>query len=352
MADFTKRGDLQWRARVRRRGHPMQSATFETRAEAEAWARDIESRMDKGSFKDKTALKGKLFGELLKKYRLEVTPGKKGAKKEAYLIQQLETTELAKMEVAKIEPADIRDYRNARLEDVTGSTVIRALNVLSVVFNHAISEWSEYRGLTNPVSTVAHPKKNKARTRRYAPGEMEAIIAETRSPVLPDLIPVAVDTTMRRGEMVNLDWADVLFKTDTIVLYDTKNGEGRTVPMTPRVKEILWRRREAAGGAKATGKVFPVQPDSVTQAFGRARDRAREKYVKACLARGKEPNPKLFVDLALHDSRHEGTSQLFEKHGFNIMEAASVTGHKDLRMLRRYTHLDTQRLAERLKKTG
>ncbi|HSH29130.1 MAG TPA: tyrosine-type recombinase/integrase [Thiohalobacter sp.] len=52
-------------------------------------------------------------------------------------------------------------------------------------------------------------------------------------------------------------------------------------------------------------------------------------------------------DLRFHDLRHEATSRLFEK-GFNIMEVASITGHQYLKMLKRYTHMDARRLAERL----
>ncbi|MGB5614379.1 MAG: tyrosine-type recombinase/integrase [Sedimenticolaceae bacterium] len=52
-------------------------------------------------------------------------------------------------------------------------------------------------------------------------------------------------------------------------------------------------------------------------------------------------------DLRFHDLRHEATTRLFEK-GLNIMEVASITGHKDLHMLRRYTHLKAEDLARKL----
>ena len=50
IASFRKRGPYQWQAQVRKKGHPLQTKTFETRAAAEQWARAIEVEMDKGMF--------------------------------------------------------------------------------------------------------------------------------------------------------------------------------------------------------------------------------------------------------------------------------------------------------------
>lgn len=52
-------------------------------------------------------------------------------------------------------------------------------------------------------------------------------------------------------------------------------------------------------------------------------------------------------DLRLHDLRHEAASRLFEL-GLGIMEVAAITGHKDLRSLKRYTHIDPGHLARRI----
>ena len=72
-----------------------------------------------------------------------------------------------------------------------------------------------------------------------------------------------------------------------------------------------------------------MRPDSVTQAFSRACERAN------------------ISDLRFHDTRHEATTRLFEK-GLNVMEVASVTGHRDIRMLSRYTHLNASAIAKKL----
>jgi integrase len=77
----------------------------------------------------------------------------------------------------------------------------------------------------------------------------------------------------------------------------------------------------------------PVFPGLTTEAIKRA-------YIRSVRRAGIE-------DLRFHDLRHEATTRLFEK-GLNIMEVASITGHKDLRMLRRYTHLKAEDLAKKL----
>ena len=155
---------------------------------------------------------------------------------------------------------------------------------------------------------------------------------------------LAIETGMRRGEWGNLDWSDVDVEAQTMTLHEgeTKNGEGRVVPLSTRAIAIL---KEL--GIHDRGRVLPRQPGTFTAAFTRSRDRARAKYVKECERDGIDADPGFLVNLHLHDMRHEATSRLFER-GLDVMEAASVTGHKTLTMLKRYTHLKAQKLAKKL----
>ena len=91
-----------------------------------------------------------------------------------------------------------------------------------------------------------------------------------------------------------------------------------------------------------------MEPDSITQAFLRALARARKVYEKECEEKKEKPDPAFLVDLTFHDLRHEATSRFFEK-GLNPMQVAAITGHKTLQMLKRYTHLKAEDLAEMLK---
>ena len=91
-----------------------------------------------------------------------------------------------------------------------------------------------------------------------------------------------------------------------------------------------------------------MESDSITQAFIRAVSRARKVYAKECEVKGENPDPYYLVNLTFHDLRHEATSRLFEK-GFDTMEVRTITGHKTLQMLARYTHLRAEDLVERMK---
>ncbi|WP_240057209.1 hypothetical protein [Paraburkholderia azotifigens] len=83
MATITERGPCQWRAQVRRCGHPAQSKTFETKAEAEAWARMIESEMAWGGWVSRGKAKAATLHEALQRYEAEISQGKEGSIQEA-----------------------------------------------------------------------------------------------------------------------------------------------------------------------------------------------------------------------------------------------------------------------------
>lgn len=352
MATITKRDDYQWQAKIRRRGYPAQSKTFETRADAEAWARDIESKMDRGVFVDRSELEKTVFKTLIERYREEVTPTKKGARKELSKLKILEASKLATMSLANIRPGDVVDYRNERVKKVSAATVIKEINLLSGIFNTAISEW-KMSGLTNPVEGVRRlpigMPPPKPRDRRLldltfdGKTELDWILEATQSQVLKSILPLAVESAMRRGEMVSFKPEDVSLHRQTVRLNETKNGDARVVPLSRAAVEVLRGLPESDKGG-----VFGVVPDSVTQAFSRALKRARAAYERWCAESGHHAHPKFLKNLRLHDLRHEGTSRLFEDKGLNVPEVSTITGHKDLRSLKRYTHLNAEKLAKRL----
>lgn len=205
--------------------------------------------------------------------------------------------------------------------------------------------------ISNSVDDVRRPGKSKSRTRRFASEEEEsrihAALADYGDGWALALSELAVETGMRRGEWQHLDWSDVDLEDQTMVLHEgeTKNDEGREVPLSSRAVAIL--RGMRLGEENPRGRVFKKQPGTMTAAFTRSRHAAREKYVQECRRDGVEPDPKFLVDLHLHDMRHEAASRLFEKE-LDIMEVASVTGHKTLSMLKRYTHLKAKKIAKKL----
>ena len=87
----------------------------------------------------------------------------------------------------------------------------------------------------------------------------------------------------------------------------------------------------------------------ITRVFQEAVKRDRKDCEKECEKKKEKPDPAFLVDLTFHDLRHEATSRFFEGGRFNVMEVASITGHKTLQMIKRYTHLRAEDLEERMK---
>ena len=127
-----------------------------------------------------------------------------------------------------------------------------------------------------------------------------------------------------KGELLSLCWDNIDLYRRTAHLPMTKNGTSRDIPLSSRAIDAL-----NALPRNLSGFVFPV-----------SRVALRGLWLRACRRAGIE-------DLRFHDLRHEATSRFFEK-GLNVMEVASITGHKDLRMLQRYTHLRAEDLAVKL----
>jgi len=140
-----------------------------------------------------------------------------------------------------------------------------------------------------------------------------------------------------------MTWELVDLKKRTVTLLDTKNGEKRIVPLSMEAVRIL-----SGLPRRIDGQVWGILPRTVAIAFARAVSRARAAYEKEFEEKKEKPDPAFLVNLHFHDLRHEATSRFFEK-GFNPMEVSAITGHKTLQMLKRYTHLKAEDLAERLK---
>jgi integrase len=185
---------------------------------------------------------------------------------------------------------------------------------------------------------IRRPQNEKARERRLEDGEETALLAAlessrredgtlgpgTRNPWIKPLVLLAMETAMRRGELLALRWEEVDTKRQVARILDSKNGEARSVPLSSRAVAVL-----EALPRSIDGRVFPTTEDAVKKAFSRA-----------CVAAG-------LKDLHFHDLRHEATSRLAEKLP-NVIELAAVTGHKDLRMLKRYYHPRAEDLARKL----
>jgi len=326
MATFVKRGE-SWQAKVRRKGYPPVSKSFDTKIAAQKWARTIESEMDRGIFVDRTEAEATSLEDALDRYEREITPRKKGAKQEHNRIALWKRQELAFRSLASIRGADMAKWRDERLEAGKSSTTVRNdLALISHLFTVAEKEWG-MECLTNPVRKIKIPSPGRARDRRLAPGEEKKLINQCEalsSPWVAPIVQMAIETAMRQGELLALRWENIDIKKRVAVLVDTKNGDLRRVPLSTRAITTLQTLPRSI-----EGDIFHITQDALEYYFRKAVSDAKLK------------------DLRFHDLRHEATSRLFEL-GLNSMEVAAITGHKTLQMLKRYTHLRAEDLAERL----
>ncbi|MGY6519177.1 MAG: hypothetical protein ACXIUZ_10735, partial [Lysobacteraceae bacterium] len=162
MAQITKRGELQWRARVRVKGFPDQSRTFLYREHAERWARAVERELETSGFIDRREAEKTTLRTVLQRYMREVTPQKKSAEIERVKIGVLlRDPTLPNLKMAAITSAAVAAWRDRRLAQVSSATVIRELGILSAVLNHARREWDIH--VENPVRYVKRPPAPRAR---------------------------------------------------------------------------------------------------------------------------------------------------------------------------------------------
>lgn len=323
MASIVKRGPYQWQVKIRRKGWPKQAKTFEAHDDAARWARKIESEMDDGVFVSRKEAETTTLDEALDRYRREKTPYKKGAAQESNRIELFKRSELASRFLSTIRSTDIAQYRDQRLaQGKSPYTVNNELILLSSLFNVAHREWG-MESIDNPVSKVSRPKLPAGRDRRLQPGEEEKLLGAL-SRTLKPIFRLALETAMRQGELLALERKHVDLARRVVHLPETKNNEARNVPLSTVAVSVLKSLPH-----RIDGNVFGVGGSHVSRTF-------------------RETCEKLKIeDLRWHDLRHEACSRLFEK-GLNPMEVASISGHKTLQMLKRYTHLRAEDLAKKL----
>jgi integrase len=178
---------------------------------------------------------------------------------------------------------------------------------------------------------VAYPRKPKApnhsRERRLRPGEFKRLmdaVKFSRNKLIDPIIRVALASGMRRGEILAIKKTDIDFRGRTLLLTETKNGFSRHIPLTKSALEILKTRFDIS-----EARLFPITPNAFRLAWEHVRARAG------------------LHDLHFHDLRHEAISRFFEI-GLTTPEVASISGHRDARMLFRYAHAERQSVIRKL----
>jgi integrase len=324
MATITKRNNGKYQVKCRRKGYKTQSKTFSTKATAERWARQVESEMDKSIFVSTTKAETMTVSEAFNQYYKERVSEQKSAQVTLCKINLIKKV-IGHLNLFDVSVAILREYKSYRSTMVQGETVRKELLIIGRLFKHAIQEWEVHLPKGNPLNSVSLPKKAKSRDRRLEYSEKTRLLnkAKEYGGCISDIIEFAIETGMRRSEIESLIRANVCLKSQTAYLPDTKNDTSRFVPLSTRALEII------AGQELKGINVFNIRGDSIGQAFRRI-----------CKRVG-------IANLRFHDLRHEATSLFFEQ-GFSIMEVSTITGHKDLASLKRYTHMRAADIARKM----
>ena len=326
MATFRNRSG-KWQARVQIQGHSGLSKTFTNKADAERWAKQVEVEIQKGSYTNLVLAERTTFAEIIERYIAEVLPTLRGGKADFIRLKALARRPIAKLNIVALTPQKIAHHRDERLKEIAPATVIRELSYFSSIINHARREWGIH--INNPVALVAKPKNTQGRTRIMDNTEINALFEALRPTgrksiwMLP-LVKLALETAMRRSELLGLRWEHIDLDRRTIFLQLTKNGTSRTVPLSTHAIQTLTEIPRMIDG-----RVFPITHEVVSQAFNRARKQAGVK------------------DIHFHDLRHMAITRMAEKLP-NLIELSAVSGHKSLAMLKRYYHPNPELLAEKL----
>jgi integrase len=361
-----KRGDGQWRARLRPKGQKELSATFNTKAEAQQWENEMKRKIRRGEIDDLDPTTQTItVKQAVKSYSEKVLPtqAREGKGTAAVHLKQIEAY-FGRFYVSALRSPAINDWarslslsrgftmKGVAKKGLGAQSVIHHLNTLSSLIRHAQTVMGVHMPSGNPVKLVSRPPAPKARDRVLRPGEFDLLIRAAQhpgdgpcmaaGPMVEPMIRLAIATSMRQGELLALrwDWVDLKDKVAKLSAESTKNGESRSVALLPAALEVL------RSLPRDNGRVFGNWKDasSFSKPWQRTVKRARWIYEDDCKKQGIQVDPVMLQDLRFHDLRHHATTELFNM-GMNPMHVMTMTGHKSVQMLKRYTHINAKELA-------
>jgi integrase len=332
--------ETSFQLRVRRKGVPEQHITFDTFEAAEQARLHIEAQLSVSVVRDYAVATRTTLRDLLERYLAEVVPAHKGADIEATRIRRLLREEaFVDKKLAALATEDLQDFITDRLTEVAPATVDRELDVISQTLNYADDVW-KIAPVESPFKGLRRPKYFNERDRRLAPTEEKGLLKAARAdenPFVEPAIVLALETAMRRSELLSLTSADINLELRYAFLRDSKNGRSRKVPLSTRAMEVirallaLQADGEGEEEDETDGRLLPLTSNALKKAF----------FNRVIPQSG-------VVDFHFHDLRHEAISRLAESGRFSLIELQAISGHRDMRMLQRYAHLCAGGLAAKM----
>jgi integrase len=332
MASIRLLSSGKYNVQVRIAGQKPISKTFNSHAEAKAFARQAEGTMaaNRAILSNAESLRDPLADHLsvpfctyIDKYLDEVSVKLKSHRTNLIRAKVLKRF-IGGLSLRELTPRRIDQFMRERIgEGVSHSTCVRELAMISVIFNSIRKRW--FVSCENPIGSIVKPKENKSRDRILKDDERERLLRVLADqPQLTAIVLLAEATAMRRGEIVGITWEHIDLAKKVLYLPDSKTG-ARYVPLSSKAVTVLERVREG----KSHGRVFNISDSYLSHSFRAACKKARVD------------------DFRFHDLRHSAITH-YAQMGLTVMELQAISGHRTLQMLARYTHLQVDQLALKL----
>ncbi len=339
MANIEKRttadSKTSYRVKIRLRGYPVQTATFERITDAKKWAQQTESAIREGRHFKTSEAKRHTLAELIDRYIKDVLPNKPKSKDKQTALLTWWRDQMGSYSLADVTPSLIAEYRDKLSVGITvrgtqrnPATVVRYMAALSVACTQAVNEWGWID--TSPMRKVKKPTESRGRVRFLSDDERPRLLKackESHNPSLYPVVVLALSTGMRSGEIMGLTWDVVDLNQGYAILHETKNGERRRVAITGHALDQL---KELSKVRRIDSKLLFPSKETTPQKPQKGMD-LRAPWLAALKTAGID-------DFKFHDLRHSAASYL-AMNGASLAEIAEVLGHKTLQMVKRYAHL-------------
>ncbi|WP_334145819.1 site-specific integrase [Hyphomicrobium sp.] len=350
MATIVKLPSGNWRAQFRYHGKSV-SKTFRLKSLAERWATEQHGRADRGETPTtRDSVKTDTVGQLIQTHLDDMAEVGKAAQrsKEHALLRLQDDRDVGKVRLAHFTRERVIEFGRRRAKEGAGpSTLSGDLGFIKTVFEHASAVYGhkvptdDLRLARIALMRLGLVGSSVERDRRPTQDELNRLLAFFRfrpRTLIPmeRIIKFAVATAMRQEEITRILFDDFNDEAATVLIRQRKHPRAKATndQVIPLVADTGFDAvaliKEQREWASSQGAIFPYCSRSMGAAFRRA-----------CLELQIE-------DLHFHDLRHEGISRLFEAD-WDIPQVASVSGHKDWKMLQRYTHLRPSYIASRSK---
>ncbi len=343
-------GVTTYRAKIRLKGSPAQTASFPRLTDARRWVQATEAAMREGRYFKNSEAKRHTLADAIDRYVREVLPQKANAGAAQATQFEWWRQNLGKYLLSDVTPALVGEWRTKLANEPMAprsrkpnpcpparhrspATLVRYLAALSHLFTVAVREWGWMDD--NPVRKVKKPREPLGRERFLDDDERERLLGACKNgddTPLYTVVVLALSTGMRRGEMMSLRWCQIDFTNQRITLHKTKNGERRSVPLVGLAQELL----------QQLSRVRRIDNDMLFPGKTAGKPVELKRPWNAALAVAGVAN------FRFHDLRHSTASYL-AMNGATMIEIAAVLGHKTLQMVKRYSHLSdahTQRVVE------